>query len=285
MALPLRLEFCGAIYHVCARGNARWAIYLDDEDREGFLDLLGWVCDRFNGVVHSYCLMGNHYHLLLETPDGNLARGMRQLNGVYTQQFNRRHGRGGHVFQGRYNAILVQRGHYLLELTRYVVLNPVRARMVDAAGDWPWSAYRAQLGDVPAPWWLDTDRVLGQFGDQVGRAIRAYEAFVAVGVGADNPLEQVRDRLYLGDDACGEALGWLAGGDRRLREVSKAQRRPLAGSLAEYARRWPDRREAMARAYRSGAYTMQEIAEHFGVHYMTVSRAVRRFERELECEA
>jgi REP element-mobilizing transposase RayT len=284
MARPLRLEFSGAIYHVFARGNRREAIYLSDDDRKSFTELLGSVCDRFNWVVHAWCLMGNHYHLLVETPDGNLARGMRQLNGVYTQQFNRRHGRDGHVFQGRYNAILVQRGHYLLELTRYVVLNPVRARMVEAAGDWPWSAYRAQVGELSAPWWLDTDWLLGQFGDRVGPAIRAYEAFVAAGVGAENPLEEVRDRLYLGDDAYGEALALLGGEYRRLREVSKAQKRPLAGSLAEYATHWPDRRQAMARAYRSGAYTMREIADHFGVHYMTVSRAVHRFERELECE-
>jgi REP element-mobilizing transposase RayT len=283
MARPLRLEFAGAIYHVFARGNRREAIYLSNDDRQCFTELLGSVCDRFNWVVHAWCLMGNHYHLVVETPDGNLARGMRQLNGVYTQQFNRRHGRDGHVFQGRYNAILVQRGQYLLELTRYVVLNPVRAGMVDAAGDWPWSAYQAQVGSVPAPWWLDTDWLLGQFGDRVGRAIRAYEGFVAAGVGADNPFDEVRDRLYLGDDSYGEALARLGGSDRPLRDVSKAQRRPLAGSLAEYARRWPDRRQAMARAYRSGAYTMREIADHFGVHYMTVSRAVHRVEQELDC--
>lgn len=128
-ATPLCIEFSGAIHHAFARGNRREAIHLDDHDRQGFIDLVGSVCDRFNWSVHAYCLMGHHYHLVLETPDGNLACAMRQLNGVHTQQFKRRHRRDGHLFRGRYNAILVQRGHYLLELTRYVVLNPVRTRM------------------------------------------------------------------------------------------------------------------------------------------------------------
>src|SRR6266550_1709297 len=116
MARPLRIEFPGALYHVTARGDRREDIYLDDKDHSQFLTLLGEVCHRFNWIVHAYCLMTNHYHLVIETPDGNLAKGMRQLNGVYTQNFNRRHGRIGHVFQGRYKAILVQKETYLLEL-------------------------------------------------------------------------------------------------------------------------------------------------------------------------
>src|SRR4030042_5793823 len=127
MARPLRIEFPGAVYHVTSRGNARQTIFIDDEDRGGFLDLLSIVVERFNWICHAYCLMGNHYHLLIETPDGNLSKGMRELNGIYTQHFNRRHGRVGHVFQGRFKAILVEKDSYLLELCRYIVLNPVRA--------------------------------------------------------------------------------------------------------------------------------------------------------------
>ena len=134
MARPLRLEFPGAVYHVTSRGNARAAIFLDDEDRPIFLGVLGAVVARFGWLCHAYCLMDNHYHLLLETPDPNLSRGMRQLNGVYTQRFNRRHGRVGHVLQGRFKAILVDRDGYLLELARYLVLNPVRAGRVKDPG-------------------------------------------------------------------------------------------------------------------------------------------------------
>ncbi|MBD3670659.1 MAG: transposase [Gammaproteobacteria bacterium] len=127
MSRPLRIEYAGALYHVTSRGDGQKDIYLDDKDRRDFLSNLTHVCERYNWVVHAYCLMSNHYHLLLETPDGNLSQGMRQLNGVYTQQFNRTHERVGHVFQGRYKAIIVQKDSYLLELSRYIVLNPVRA--------------------------------------------------------------------------------------------------------------------------------------------------------------
>jgi putative transposase len=130
MARPLRLEFSGAVYHVTARGDRREAIFLDDQDRQRFLGLLGREIGQQNWLLYAYCLMSNHYHLLLETPEANLARGMRRLNGVYTQGFNRRYGLSGHVLQGRYKAILVDRDAYLLELSRYVVLNPVRAGLV-----------------------------------------------------------------------------------------------------------------------------------------------------------
>ena len=151
MARPLRIEFPGALYHVTARGDRQEPIYEDDDDRKVFLDLLGKVIVEWNWVCQAYCMMGNHYHLLVETPDGNLAKGMRQLNGVYTQLSNRRHQRVGHLFQGRYKAILVDRDEYLLELGRYVVLNPVRARLVKRVEDWPWSSYRSMVGQARNP--------------------------------------------------------------------------------------------------------------------------------------
>ncbi len=146
MFRPLRIEFPGALYHLTARGDGREDIYVDDEDRKRFLALVGGVCERFNWVGYAYCLMSNHYHLVMETPDGNLSSDMRHLNGVYTQRFNTRHGRVGHVFQGRYKAILAERDSYLLELCRYVVLNPVRAEMVRHASQWRWSSYRDTTG-------------------------------------------------------------------------------------------------------------------------------------------
>ncbi len=130
MARPLRIEYPGAGYHVTARGNARGPIFFDDEDRRSFLTILGSAINHFNWLCHAYCLMENHYHLLIDTPDGNLSRGMRQLNGVYTQRVNRRYSRAGHLFQGRFKSILVDKESYLLELARYVVLNPVRAKLV-----------------------------------------------------------------------------------------------------------------------------------------------------------
>lgn len=131
MARPLRIELPGGLYHVTSRGDRREDIFLDDDDRLTWLDLFGQVCRRFNWICHVWCLMDNHYHIVVETVEGNLTQGMRQLNGVYTQRFNRTHHRVGHVFQGRYKAIIVEKDSYLQELARYVVLNPLRARMVN----------------------------------------------------------------------------------------------------------------------------------------------------------
>jgi len=160
MARPLHIQFEGAVYHVTSRGNARQDIFIDDEDRGVFLSTLGEVVDRFRWICHAYCLMSNHYHLLIETPSPNLSRGMQLLNGVYTQRFNRRHERFGHVLQGRYKAILVEKESHLLELARYVVLNPVRAKMVRSVRDWPWSSYRATAGQTDIPSFLQVDWIL-----------------------------------------------------------------------------------------------------------------------------
>lgn len=278
MARPLRLEWAGALYHVTARGDRREDVYLDDEDRTAFLTLLGQVCQRYNWVGYAYCLMSNHYHLLIETPDANLSKGMRQLNGVYTQTFNRRHRRVGHVFQGRYKAILVQKEAYLLELSRYVVLNPVRAGLVKEAGEWPWSSYNATLDKAPIPKWLAVDWLLAQFGQDRPRAMSAYRRFVAEGLTKESPWQHLQHQIYLGEESFLARFRTLDPPGEDLREISKVQRRPLARSLEEYRQISTSRNEAMARAYLSGAYTMKEIGEHFGVHYVTVSRAVRKFE-------
>ena len=157
MAKPLRIEYEGAVYHVTARGNARNKIFADDRDREIFLAILGIVVKRYNWLCHAYCLMDNHYHVLIETPDANLSRRMRQINGIYTQRYSRRHHRPGHVFQGRYKAILAQKDNYLLELSRYVVLNPVRIGIVKRPQDWAWSSYRATAGFKEVPQYLTVD--------------------------------------------------------------------------------------------------------------------------------
>lgn len=281
MARPLRIEFAGALYHITSRGDRREDIFLGDFDREEWLGVLGNVCSRFNWVVHAYCQMSNHYHLLVETVDGNLSRGMRQLNGHYTQRFNRRHGLVGHLFQGRYKAILVQKEVYLLALTRYVVLNPVRAAMVRKPQDWRWSSCPAVLGLAAAAPWLDTDWLLGQFGRRRGIARKAYQRFLTEGEGVPGPLEQTRHQLLLGNDAFVDRFKADAKPDE-LRELSKAHRRTLAWPLDEYQRRYRDRDKAIAKAYYSGAYTMAEIGVFFGLHYMTVSRAVRKYEQQSE---
>lgn len=276
MARPLRLEFPGALYHLTARGNARAPIYQDDHDRREFLDLLGSVCDRWNWRVHAYCLMGNHYHLVVETPEPTLSRGMRQLNGVYTQAFNRRHRKVGHLFQGRYTAILADKDKYLLELARYVVLNPVRAAMVKSAGQWPWSSYRATIGRAASPGWLTTDWLLSQFAARRAEARRRYVRFIAEGKDQPTLWQQLRGQIYLGDESFVHAQHRRLGRDDHLKEIPRAQRRPQPRPIEHYARTIPDPKRAMAKAYQSGGYTLADIANHFNVHYSTVSRAVGR---------
>ena len=188
MARPLRIEYAGAVYHVTSRGDRREAIYLDDVDREKWLEIFGSVCERFNWRCHAWVQMDNHYHLMVETVDGNLSQGMRQLNGVYTQAHNRRHNRVGHVFQGRFKGILVDADSYLLELSRYVVLNPLRARMVKQLRHWKWSSYPAMTGKVRTPDWLETDWILGHFGKQRKRAVTRYIEFVAQSRGLERKI-------------------------------------------------------------------------------------------------
>ncbi len=195
MARPLRIEFPGALYHITSRGNARQQTFGDDEDREAFLATLAWVVERFGWRCHAYCLMDNHFHLLIETPQPNLSRGMRQLNGVYTQSFNRRHRKVGHLFQGRFKAIVVDKDNYLLELARYIVLNPVRAKMVKTPDRYPWSSYRPMLGLAPVPPALATDWVLDQFARTRSVARKRYAAFVHAGIGDASPWDELKAQV------------------------------------------------------------------------------------------
>jgi putative transposase len=275
MARPLRLEFAGALYHVTARGDRREPIYDDDEDRCAFLDIFGAVVEDFNWVAHAYCLMGNHYHLLVETPDGNLGKGMRQLNGTYTQWSNRRHRRVGHLFQGRYKAILVDRNSYLLELCRYIVLNPVRARMVKTAGQWAWSSYRAMLGATAPPEWLSVDGLLAQFARNRAAARARFIRFVTEGVKAQSPWEHLTGQIYLGDEHFVERMQKKM--DRQVDDINipQTQRRRPAPSLAHIEHSHKERDVAIRKAHDTGQYSYSEIGEHFKVHFTTVGRIVR----------
>lgn len=277
MSRPLRIEWPGGRYHVTSRGDRREPIVEDDRDRRAWVEVLGETCERFNWRVHAWCLMGNHYHLLLETPEGNLSRGMRHLNGVWSQCFNRRHRKVSHVFQGRYKGIIVQRESYLLELARYVVLNPVRAGLVNAVHEWPWSSYGAMLvgSGAESPVWLETDWLLAQFSHTRGEAVSRYVDFVRAGVGLPSVWEQLQAQVFLGSETFLSEMQARLADVAPLREVPRAQRRPLKTPLADWQAAHP-RDAAMALAFCSGQYRQREIAEFFGVHESTVSRGVKR---------
>jgi len=279
MARPLRLEYPGALYHVTSRGNARQNIVLDDRDRALFLDRLAHVIDRFGWRCHAYCLMDNHYHLVIETPQPNLSRGMRQLNGVFTQRINRRHGRVGHLFQGRFKAILVERESYLLELCRYVVLNPIRAGMVTHLERYHWSSYPATRGLVECPGWFSPDWVLRQFGARRANAQRRYAEFVAEGRGLPSPWSAVRGQALLGSESFVETMRPLLEEKQTLKEIPRGQRllhRPSLMQLFTNAVRADKRlRDTIIRtAYVDYGYSMAMIANHADIHYSTVSKIV-----------
>jgi len=274
MARPLRIELAGGLYHVTSRGNRRESIYFEDDDRAYWVALLGHVCERFNWRCHAYCLMDNHYHILIETAEGNLAKGMRQLNGVYTQYVNRTYQRVGHVFQGRYKGILVEKESYLLELSRYIVLNPVRAGVVNDVEAWPWSSYLAMIGEAVSPTWLQTAWLLLQFSKKRKIAIRKYTDFVREGVGLPSLWGDLKQQIYLGDDKFVAKMQKKIESSGDIKEIPRIQRRKKAKALSDYLA-YDDAKLGMAAAYQTGDYTMNTIAEAFGVHYSTVSRAVK----------
>jgi REP element-mobilizing transposase RayT len=221
----VRVEFAGAVYHVMSRGQELGAIFRDDTDRERFLGTLTRVGDARHWLVHAYCLMTNHYHLLIETPEPNLCAGMRDLNGLYGQAFNYRHGRKGHVFEDRYKAIVVDKEAYLLELSRYIVLNPVRAGMTRTAREYRWSNYRATVGEAKQPDFLEVRWTLEQFGKRAGAAREAYRRFVAEGRISASPMPDVTAQVFLGGPAFLAKMRTLLDGMEVGDAVPRAQRR------------------------------------------------------------
>jgi REP element-mobilizing transposase RayT len=257
------------------------AIFEDDEDRLRFLANLGEVVLRFNWLCHAYCLMDNHYHLLVETIDGNLSPGMRQLNGVYTQRFNRRHGRVGHVFQGRFKAILLERESHLLELCRYVVLNPVRAGATRRPGQYRWSSYRATAGLEGKPGFLTVAWILGRFGERRGAARKEYRRFVLAGEREPSPWERLKAQCVLGGRSFLEKISPALKDKSAIVEIPRRERflsRPaLEDLLGEGARKSRNKRDrAVVAAHLEHGYSLSDIGRHLGLHYTTVSKIVRR---------
>src|SRR5512135_817991 len=295
MARPLRLEFEVAVYHVMSRGHERGKIFADDGDRTFYLEQLRRVVEEKQWLVHGYCLMSNHAHLLIETPLGNLSLGMQMLNGRYGAAFNRRHGRTGHLLEGRFHAVLVEKDSYLLELSRYIVLNPVRARMVARPGDWKWSSYRATSGQAEAPSWLTVDWTLAQFGRSRPAAREAYRRFVAEGKGARSPLEDVRGQVFLGGEAflkemSSRVMETKPGSDfpraqrelisvplDRIREAVAAEFGVDAGDLKR-RRGGADKVAALYLSRRLSGLGGREIGEAFGVTAGRVSHVAKQIE-------
>lgn len=275
MARPIRLEFPNALYHVMSRGNGGSNIFVEDKNRHIFLELFEELLMRYDIICYAYCLMDNHYHLLIETPKANLSQLMRGLNGRYTKYFNKTYRRMGHVFQGRYKAIIVQKDCYLLELSRYIVLNPVRAGMTHNPEQYTWSSYRASTGKSPCPEWLAADNVLVSFDDQRKNAIVQYQQFVREGI--DQPFSgNIVQQAYLGDQTfINHVQQYISQKQSDSIHITQRSKKSPKKPIEEIISAISNRDKAMKVIYETGHYTMFEIAQYFNIHYSTVSRKIR----------
>jgi putative transposase len=294
MARPLRLDYADTFYHVLSRGNERKAIFRDDADRLHFLDLLGMLSERFTIQVWAYVLMDNHYHLVLRTAEANLSQAMHWLGVSYSVWHNRRHGRAGHLFQGRFKSFIVDEEGYLDQLILYVHRNPLRARLVERLAAYRWSSYRPLAYGRGRPRWFDRERVLGLFGGAPGfrQAVRLYSEEEA------RLFEDLRAGLFLGSvEACERLLaraGLRVDGEQpqskrlaappSVAAVVERHRRALGISddaLAELrrpvrGRERPLRDVLIYLAWRRGAFALERVGAYFGVGYTTVVNARKR---------
>lgn len=307
MSRPLRIEYPNAFYHVMNRGAGRQAIYLIDEDYEIFLEAVKET-SRFFGIrIISYCLMPNHYHLLLQTPKANLSRAMRHLNGVYTQRFNRYHKKDGPLFRGRYKAILVQEDEYLTHLIRYIHLNPIQANLTEDISKYPWTSHRQYLkGEDHAPW-LQVRLGLGFFSNKLKKALKNYREFMKNGVdpktlafygkkkqssilGDPDFLDHIKEKYILTDQKLDTEIPEerrMAGAaitERILKEVSKSfSLTKQALLLSKRGERNEARLTALSLARELSGLRLSEIAHIFQIRsYRTVGTGCYRFKKLLQ---
>lgn len=300
MARPLRIEFEGAWYHVMNRGANRQTIFKTDDQRHYFVSLLAAASERFNAEWHAYCLMGNHYHLMLRTPEGNLQRIMRHVNGVYTQYYNRTERRDGPLFRGRYKAVLVDEQAYWTQLSRYIHRNPLEAGLVKRLDHYRWSSYRDYIGQRTCPDWLVRDYILKSLSRT--HVHQRYKAYVTEG--SDEALECFYGKTYLdpvlGDAAFKASLEW-GREDVDIPHLRQARIKPSLGQIIEAVchclsvseeQVWESRRgRAVTSAARGmvmylcreeGGMTLTEIADQFGLKsYTSAGSGVRQFRSRL----
>lgn len=302
MGRPLRIEYPGALYHITSRGNERKEIFLDDEDRIRFLEIIEEYHDRYGILIHSYVLMSNHYHLILETPQGNLLKVMHGINGRYTGYFNRRYDRAGHLFQGRYKGILVDKDAYLLQLSRYVHLNPVRARIVDRPEAYRWSSYPAYTGRAKENDWVEYAWVLSKFGDEARLAKRKYRGYVEEGLREEieTPLKDLHGQVVLGGEEFIKKVKKMLKGKPLSREIVERKRlseqvlpseiiRKVARAFGTEERiiKEKGRKDNIARkvsiyfVQKYAGLNNEEIGQLFGgIHFSAVSKATAGVKEE-----
>ena len=292
MARPLRIEYPGAFYHITSRGNERKSVFRSDFDREQFLSYLQSAQERYGAVIHAYCLLNNHYHLLLETPRSNLSQILHHINGAYTTYFNVKRSRAGHLFQGRYRAILVEKEEYAHELSRYIHLNPYRAGMVKNINRYRWSSYPYYLGLKEKPSWLETGLILGYFGSQDKAAVRGYRRFVEEGIKKPgfNPLKEVFASTFLGGPDFVERMKEFVGERDQVRDVPSLRVFKERKGLEEIRKAVGEvlgeehplfKKFGVYVSHQYGGHALKEIGKFYRMEASAVSQAARRFRGEV----
>lgn len=294
MARPLRVIYPGAFYHVASRGNERKDIFKSRRDRERFLEYLASATERYGAVIHAYCLMSNHFHLLLETPAGNLSQIMSHIIGAYTTYFNIKRKRSGHLFQGRYKAILVEADEYAAELTRYIHLNPVKAGISVNAGEYQWSSYRSYTGESPLPGWLKTGFVLSYFGKNEPTSRNNYRDFVEnLDVEMyESPLNNAIGGSILGSTSFIEKITETHLKEREADKGIPALRhfsgRPSLEDIINVAKETIKDNEKLSRqasiylCHKYSGAALKEIACKFEVGETAIGEASKRFIKKME---
>lgn len=294
MARPLRIAYPGAYYHVTSRGNEQKDVFKSRKDREKFLDYLMSATERYGAVIHVYCLMSNHYHLLLETPAGNLSQIMRHINGAYTTYFNVKRKRAGHLFQGRFKAILVEADEYAVELSRYIHLNPVRAGMAVEPREYLWSSFQSYIGECKTPDWLRTDFVLGFFGKSRTDAGKKYKTFVEelLGKEYDSPLQGTIGAAVLGTPGFVEAVTEAHVGKRESeRDLPALRQLSIRPSLENIIKsvdavfgtdKKLARQAGMYFCHRYSGERIKEICKLYEVSESAITEAARMFPKRVE---
>ncbi len=294
MARPLRIEYPGAFYHVTSRGNEQKDVFKSQRDREKFLEYLESATVRYGAVVHAYCLMSNHYHLLLQTPAGNLSQIMRHINGAYTTYFNIKRKRSGHLFQGRYKAILVEFDEYAMELTRYIHLNPVRVGMVARPEEYRWSSYKNYIGQAASPTWLKIETALDYFGKKKKEAMNKYRSFVEdlLWKEYESPVKNTFGATVLGtpefiDMVTAEHLS-DKGADRAVPGMRQFKSNPEPDKILKVVtaaigeNKKLARQVAMYLCHKYSGKKLRDIGDLFGVGETAIAEARRLFERKME---
>ncbi len=275
MARPVRIEYSGAYYFISSKAAPGDTVFKDTKDRQEFLSVLQDVVKRMHWEVFAYNLMPDSYQLFIKTPKPNLSRGMRQLNGVYTQRYNAKYETTGNIFHGRFKAILVEAKHSFEDVLKYVLLMPLLKRKARKLDKWKWSSYQATMGITEAPEWLKVDEVLSHFGKQPKRARAALQKALENTDKDFDLMAQVNAQILLGSDTfVNKWKKQLATG--KIMDRARQRKSKKVKPLTDFGKRFKNIKVAMVKAYETGNYTLDQIGSHFGVHYSTVSRTVKK---------